>query len=84
MKPISANHTGKKRKDKRLEQTGCEKHSNSKGNDNPHEKSTVDYAEWNDGWDEAAFYGGYGFYDIHEVANDVIQGPRSGPAGMEG
>jgi hypothetical protein len=52
-------------------------HHGSKGNDNPHDKSTVDYAEWNDGWEEASFYGGYGFYDIHEVANVELRGDAS-------
>lgn len=38
----------------------------SKGNDNPYIKETPEYKEWNDGWEEAAFYGGYGFYGAFE------------------
>ena len=42
-------------------------HHGSKGNDNPHELTTTEHSDWDEGWREAEFYGGYGFYDIHET-----------------
>ena len=42
----------------------------SKGNDNPYEKDSKEYADWDNGWEEAKFYGGWQFYDQFKKVDD--------------
>lgn len=37
----------------------------------PYETTTANGIDWHDGWDEAHFYGGYGFHEAHKTVDEL-------------
>jgi len=46
--------------------------TNGDKGENPYGKANENYAVWEDGVEEAKFYGGWGFYNIFDKASSLI------------